>query len=52
MQVEYATDLVFHKQDVLRTLYEALSARVIRPGLLLGCGLNVVALEEGVFGIS
>jgi hypothetical protein len=27
-------------------------ARVIRTGLLLGCGLNVVALEEGVFGIS
>ena len=24
MQVEYATDLVFHKQDVLRPLYEAL----------------------------
>ncbi len=27
-------------------------AVTIRTGLLLGCGLNVVALEEGVFGIS
>ena len=24
---------------------------MIRIGLLVGCGLNVVALEEGVFGI-
>src|SRR5512135_809810 len=29
MQVEYATDLVFHKQDVLRPLYEALSRTAI-----------------------
>src|SRR5262249_2098784 len=27
-------------------------ARVIRTGLFLGCGLNEVALEEGVFGVS
>jgi len=26
--------------------------RVIMTGLLPGCGLNVVALKEGVFGIS
>ena len=29
MQVEYATDLVFHKQDVLRPLYEALARTAI-----------------------
>jgi hypothetical protein len=29
MQVEYATDLIFHKQDVLRPLYEALSRTAI-----------------------
>ena len=29
MQVEYATDLVFHKQDVLRPLYEAISRTAI-----------------------
>ena len=27
MQVEYATDLVFHKQDVLRPLYEGCPGR-------------------------
>jgi hypothetical protein len=29
MQVEYATDLVFHKQDVLRPLYESLTRTAI-----------------------
>ena len=29
MQVEYATDLVFHKQDVIRPLYEALTRTAI-----------------------
>ena len=29
MQVEYATDMVFHQQDVLRPLYEALSRTAI-----------------------
>jgi hypothetical protein len=29
MQVEYATDLVFHRQDVLRPLYEALARTAI-----------------------
>ena len=36
----------------IRDVSNGLWPGVLRPELLLGCGLNLVALEERVFGIS